>query len=1133
MPTHRLSTSFHRKPLSHAILIACLSLSGTALSTPFSLAQAQTDSTALYNFNIAAGNLETALQQFAAQSGISLAYSPERVKGRQSAGVQGQHSSTSALQTLLAGSGLYASTQSNGSYRLELAQASLDSTALPTAVIYGGRLKPDEVGHNNVYQENVTSVYQGREELQRFQVTNPGDVFKGMNGVYSMDTRSSQAITPNIRGITGEGRVPLTIDGTEQSTNVWLHMHGAGNRSYADPALFRSIEVEKGPSLSRGIKSGVGGAVNIRTIEAEDIIPDGDSWGVEMSARSSGNTSRSRGSVTDIYGKDYRDIPDARRVNITNILVPQEAPRNRGKGEAFNFKDNTGMLSIAGRNEITDILVAYSKRKQGNYYAGKNGTSKYSGHDPYDLSSTDAYFPNLTKLYHAGDEVFNTDSETETSLIKSNWNLPNQQKIGLQFMRTDLEFGETTPGDTQLAYGLRETFEHNDINNLIDWNSYPRVVVEKPRSEMRIDSYKIGYEFKPENSRWMDLETGLWHTKTTGIRYQSGKHPYGIHVEPGSTTEAQLDQYDRLVAYYTSMAHVMPPGQLEWILSNFPVPEHDGTIIPLGRQWTTHDRTGFEFSNLMQLRDNVQLTLGGSYQKEKLDERVQNNGINPVGMYGGSEGLHRSTDLLGPRNGERKEYSAMLNLSWQPTNWLNLTTGARYMHYKGKDTGTAKRRRQQDEFYKVTRHKAGMELEYRTVMTVEEQQYHTDIRNGYISVTQEEWDQFYANRTHKQDQVGAWGPAGVWYWENTTVVPMKNGKMDSSKNPFTNGQFDLNEVMENPYGVGYVNTVTPMNFFGEYSYEEVNGSQEWEMPEEQSGDAFSPVLSATVRISPFGTSFIRYAQTTRFPSLHELTSSAVVDGMGTQGYLAVDGASKPERSTNWEIGYAHDLRQFFPGLHLADARISYYNTEIKNFIDRDWALDTIQFDKKKSKGIELQTRFDSGRYFGNLGVTYRLNQEVCDKDYAQQMDPVLNRMPSCMTGGFNGTYSGNSLQPEYSVDLLLGTRLVNDKLELGWRSVYHAEAKNTDLDKLLASDAGSSITSWLPRDVWHRTQGVRSFYWKSVLLHDMYANFNANENLILKLGVTNITNEYYIDPMSKVLLPAPGRTITAGVTVNF
>lgn len=369
-------------------------------------------------------------------------------------------------------------------------------------------------------------------------------------------------------------------------------------------------------------------------------------------------------------------------------------------------------------------------------------------------------------------------------------------------------------------------------------------------------------------------------------------------------------------------------------------------------------------------------------------------------------------------------------------------------------------------------------------------------------------------------------------------MPLHNGKIDSSRNPFANGEIDTElfykesiKAQGRDANANVIIANTPEILAGDINdiYENINTSQAWEMPEEQSGSAFSPVFSANARITPFGTAFVRYAQTTRFPNLHELTSSAIVDGAGTVGSLA-EGAGKPERSTNWEVGYAHDLRQFFPSVDFADVRLSYYNTEIRDFIERARLYDLIQYDKKKTSGVELQSRFDSGRYFGSLGVTYRIKQKLCDKDYASELDPFYNRIPSCMTGGFPGTYSGSSLQPKYSIDLLLGTRLLSNRLELGWRSVYHAEAENKQLDRLLASETGPSYL--LPRDVWFRG-GVDTFHWRSVLLHDFYLRYDLSRDVTLNLNVNNLTDEYYLDPMSKVLLPGPGRTISAGVTVKF
>lgn len=1008
--------------------------------------------------------------------------------------------------------------------------ATAGSKTLNEVTVTGER-SADEKGHDDVYDKNVTTVYQDREELQRFQATNPGDVFKGMNGVYSMDTRGSQSITPNIRGLTGEGRVPLTIDGTEQSTNIWLHFFGAGNRSYADPALFRSIEVEKGPSLSRGIKSGIGGAVNIRTIEPSDIIPEGKNFGIELKADTSSNSSKPRVDASAAYGQDYRNIPGAVRTGYS-VAIPSGTPREKGSGENFNFDSHSGMLAIAGRNEMTDFLASYSKRTQGNYYAGKKNADKYAGHDYLDKSSTDSFIPNITKLYGAGDEVYNTASESKTTLLKNNWYLPNAQKIGLSFMRNDMNFGETTPGSSVLLMDYREAYENQYPN--ADFANISRFVFERPHSEMKIDRYKLDYEIKPEDSKWLNLEASLWHTKTNGTRYQTGISPYIIDVD--DETLKGLKFYDELVSAY--------PG---FDFSSL-LPAHDGTIIARGRQWTSHDRTGLDLSNQIKLASNLQLTVGVNYQREKLNDRVQQTKVSLDGGGLAIDGntMQATTDFFGPRSGERKEYSATMNLSYQPTPWLTLTAGTRYMRYTGKDTGRIK-------YSGTMRKKTGVSLEYGEVISAADVTKLWDLaqKSGQAAsaLTQDDWDkaayhgvitpamQAYKDAENVINEFKAGrevtNSKGGLYWKGSAYVPMVNGKPDASQNPFASGQIDINSSVDgikSPWDTNgqientgeQVAKIIPIE--AKDVYEQLDTSQAWENDADQSGHAWSPVLSATARIGKFGTGFARYAQTTRFPSIYEFTGSTVIDGAGTLGTFAANGASKPERSTNFEIGYAHNLMQFFPGLALADARISYYNTEIKDFIDRTIFMDTIQFDKKKTQGIELQSRFDSGRFFGGLGGTYRLKQEMCDKDFASSMDPFYNRIPTCMEGGFPGSYSGMSLQPKYSINMELGTRLLNERLQIGWRGTYHTGAENKQLNRLIADPAISKV--------WFRG-GKDALYWQSVMLHDFYAQFQVNKKVSLNVNIVNLTDQYYMDPMSKNVMPAPGRTITMGMTMKF
>lgn len=91
------------------------------------------------DFAIAAGPLESALNRFAASTGVSLSYAPETLRGLQSPGVQGRFSADQALNQLLAGSGVQVVRQASGSYSL-LPPAEADASLQldPTSITSAG-----------------------------------------------------------------------------------------------------------------------------------------------------------------------------------------------------------------------------------------------------------------------------------------------------------------------------------------------------------------------------------------------------------------------------------------------------------------------------------------------------------------------------------------------------------------------------------------------------------------------------------------------------------------------------------------------------------------------------------------------------------------------------------------------------------------------------------------------------------------------------------------------------------------------------------------------------------------------------------------------------------------------------------
>src|SRR5262245_52511957 len=94
------------------IIVALLSMAWVTGFSP--VVQAQTSA-----FNIAAGPLSSALDQFARAAGINLAYDDALVNGLSTAGLSGTFSVSDGLSLLLAGSGITAIPQPAGGFALQ------------------------------------------------------------------------------------------------------------------------------------------------------------------------------------------------------------------------------------------------------------------------------------------------------------------------------------------------------------------------------------------------------------------------------------------------------------------------------------------------------------------------------------------------------------------------------------------------------------------------------------------------------------------------------------------------------------------------------------------------------------------------------------------------------------------------------------------------------------------------------------------------------------------------------------------------------------------------------------------------------------------------------------------------------
>ncbi|WP_228293735.1 hypothetical protein, partial [Acinetobacter baumannii] len=80
-----------------------------------------------------------------------------------------------------------------------------DASVRLTPIVVYGKEDRDTEGYNKVYDSNRSSVYAGKDYVERFKGTNPADVLQGMVGVYSGDARNSGALDPSVRGVQGVG----------------------------------------------------------------------------------------------------------------------------------------------------------------------------------------------------------------------------------------------------------------------------------------------------------------------------------------------------------------------------------------------------------------------------------------------------------------------------------------------------------------------------------------------------------------------------------------------------------------------------------------------------------------------------------------------------------------------------------------------------------------------------------------------------------------------------------------------------------------------------------------------------------------------------------------------------------------
>ena len=115
-----------------------------------------------------------------------------------------------------------------------------------------------------------------REEILERDARSVTETIRDVPGVELSGVGRTTALQPLIRGL-GDDRIVFRIDGARNNFNA-----GHRGRIFIDPELLRQIDVMRGPGSALYGSGAIGGVINMRTIEPDDIIqPDSSCrWGL-------------------------------------------------------------------------------------------------------------------------------------------------------------------------------------------------------------------------------------------------------------------------------------------------------------------------------------------------------------------------------------------------------------------------------------------------------------------------------------------------------------------------------------------------------------------------------------------------------------------------------------------------------------------------------------------------------------------------------------------------------------------------------------------------------------------------------------------------------------------------------------
>ncbi|MBR9808034.1 MAG: TonB-dependent hemoglobin/transferrin/lactoferrin family receptor [Alphaproteobacteria bacterium] len=184
-----------------------------------------------------------------------------------------------------------------------------------------------------------------REDIDFYAPSAPSDMLRDVPGVEFSGGPRRTGETPSIRGLSGQN-VLVLLDGARQS---FISAHDG--RFFLDPEIIGTAEVVRGPASALYGSGAVGGVMAFETVDAEDLLREGESWGARLRVGYQSVNEESYGTLTGFTHQGKFD-------GLASFGLRQSGDIELGNGASLPSDDDIDMGLVKLGYEFSDALSA-------------------------------------------------------------------------------------------------------------------------------------------------------------------------------------------------------------------------------------------------------------------------------------------------------------------------------------------------------------------------------------------------------------------------------------------------------------------------------------------------------------------------------------------------------------------------------------------------------------------------------------------------------------------------------------------------------------------------------------------------------------------------------------------------------